>query len=159
MTNDRRDINSDWDEDKINGFEKPDDSSVNHSVYNHQLANLRNRASLNSNTLDSDDMTGKHVGHASNRPYYQASQNSARRQKGKLSVKERHDKRRMAKIQRFEEQEKQLDDEVDDIDQEFRALCSFRESNTFGVDSSNENLHGKESNRLLRNHEFDMRQW
>ena len=74
-------------------------------------------------------------------------------------MKERHDKRRMAKIQRFEEQERQLDDEVDDIDQEFRALCSFRESNHFGVDSSAENLHGKDSKRAKRNHEYDMRQW
>ena len=47
--------------------------------------------------------------------------------KVKNSAKQKHDKRMGYKIARFDEQADILDDEIDDIDEEFRALVSNRD--------------------------------
>ena len=48
--------------------------------------------------------------------------------KVKASAKQKHDKRMGYKIARFDEQADILDDEIDDIDEEFRALVSSRDN-------------------------------
>ena len=47
--------------------------------------------------------------------------------KVKNSAKQKHDKRMGYKMARFDEQADILDDEIDDIDEEFRALVSNRD--------------------------------
>ena len=45
----------------------------------------------------------------------------------KLTAKQKHDKRMRVRMQRLEDQERQLEDEADEIDQEFQALFAAGE--------------------------------
>ena len=71
----------------------------------------------------------------------------------RLTAKEKFEKRQFHKMQRFEEQEQQLDDEIDDIDEEFKALFSSQD-NSKGEIEEVDLQYGRNNGGDLRNEQF-----